>query len=182
VDIGEKNNYYSIREYLCCINNSDKAFSELVEYFEGQEEETIILFFGDHQPSLSNIAGRFYGISDDAPTLEQEAKYVVPYVFWANYDIDCERATSFTSINFLSSWLRDMVDIPETPFNKFVDSLNREVMAINAMGWFDHSGNFHESDYSKPNLSESLKLYNWLQYNMIFDEKNRKTEIYTVPE
>lgn len=182
VDMGEKNNYYSIREYLSCINNSDRAFGELVEYFESQEEETIILFFGDHQPSLSNIAARFYGISDDDPTLKQQGKYIVPYVFWANYDINCERATSLTSINFLSSWLRDMVDIPETSFNKFVDGLNEEVMAINAMGWFDHDYIFYESDYSNPNLSESLELYNWLQYNMLFDDKDKKTEIYTVPE
>ncbi len=182
VDMAEKNGYFGIREYLSAINNSDAAFKELVEYFEKQDEETIIVFFGDHQPSLANIAQKFYGVEDEDPTLLQESKYVVPYVFWANYEIDCERATPFTSINFLSSWLREMVDLPETPFNKFVDCVNRDVMAINAMGWFDHDFNFHESDYSNPNLSDPLKLYSHLQYNMLFDKEEKITELFSLPK
>ncbi len=181
VEIEGMNKYTGIREYLTAINNSDAAFKELIEYFEGVDEETIIVFFGDHQPSLSNIASKFYGVSDDDPTLKQLSKYAVPYVFWANYDIECERATELTSINFLSSWLRDMVDIPETDFNVFVDELNSEVMAINSMGWFDHDGNFHESSYSIPELNDSLRMYNYLQYNMLYDEDNKLTELFTFP-
>lgn len=181
VEIEGKNGYTGIREYLTSINNSDAALKGLIEYFSNVEEETIIVFYGDHQPSLANIASKFYGISDDDPTEKQLAKYAVPYVFWANYDIECERATSLTSINFLSSWLRDMVDIPETDFNKFVDEMNREVMAINSMGWYDHDGNFHESSYSKPELNDSLKLYSFLQYNMLYDESKKLDKLYTVP-
>lgn len=182
VEIEGMNKYTGIREYLTSINNSDAAFKKLIEYFEGVEEDTIIVFYGDHQPSLANIASKFYGVSDDDPTLKQLSKYAVPYVFWANYDIECERATELTSINFLSSWLRDLVDIPETQFNQFVDELNGEVMAINAMGWFDHDGNFHESSYSKPELNEALRLYAHLQYNMLYDEEDKLTEIFSIPQ
>lgn len=182
VEIEGMNKYTGIREYLTSINNSDTAFKGLIEYFENVDEETIIVFYGDHQPSLSNIASKFYGVSDDDPTLKQLSKYAVPYVFWANYDIDCERATELTSINFLSSWLRDMVDIPETELNRFVDEINTEVMAINSMGWFDHDYNFHESSYSAPELNDSLRLFSYLQYNMLFDEENRKTELFALPK
>ncbi|MBR6676682.1 MAG: LTA synthase family protein [Clostridia bacterium] len=190
VQIEGKNNYTGIREYLSSIRRSDAAFQRLVEYFQNVDEETVIVFFGDHQPSLSNIAAKFYGVGDDDPTLKQLSKYVVPYVFWANYDIDIDRkvagtdssvGTTLTSINFLSSWLRDMVDIPETRFNQFVDALNTNVMAMNAMGWFDHSGNFHESGYSTPNLNDPLKLYSYLQYNMLFDNGNRLSHLYALP-
>jgi hypothetical protein len=176
------NKYTGIREYLTSINNSDKALKELIEYFQGVDEETIIVFFGDHQPSLSNIASKFYGLSDDDPTEQQLAKYVVPYFFWANYDIECERATELTSINFLSSFLRDMVDIPETKFNQFVKALNTEVMAINAMGWYDHDGNFHESSYSNPQLNGGLGIYSQLQYNMLYDAKDKLKALYTIPK
>ncbi len=182
VDIEGMSKYTGIREYLTSINNADAAFKEFIEYFEEQDEETIIVFFGDHQPSLSNIASKFYGVSDDDTTLRQLSKYVVPYVFWANYDIECDRATELSSINFLSSYLRELVDIPETELNHFVDKLNEEVMAINAMGWFDHEGNFHESSYSIPDLSPSLELYSYLQYNMLYDEINKKAEIFALPK
>ncbi len=182
VEIEGMNKYTGIREYLTSINNSDKALKELIEYFEGVDEETIIVFFGDHQPSLSNIASKFYGVSDDDPTEKQLSKYVVPYFFWANYDIECERATELTSINFLSSFLRDMVDIPETKFNKFVDALNTNVMAINAMGWYDHEGNFHESSYSNPELNSALEIYSQLQYNMLYDAKDKLKSLFTIPK
>lgn len=182
VEIEGMNKYTGIREYLTSINNSDAAFEKLVNYFKDVDEETIIVFYGDHQPSLGNIASKFYGISDDDPTETQLSKYVVPYVFWANYDIDVERATPLTSINFLSSWLRDLVDVPETEFQRFVDRLNEDVMAINAMGWYDHDGVFHESAYSTPDLNESLKLYSFLQYNMLYDEKNKLPELFSVKE
>ncbi|MBQ4066700.1 MAG: sulfatase-like hydrolase/transferase [Clostridia bacterium] len=182
VDIEGMSKYTGIREYLTAINASDSDFKELIEYFEKEEEETIIVFFGDHQPSLSNIASKFYGVSDDDTTLRQLSKYVVPYVFWANYDIDCERATELSSINFLSSYLRELVEVPETDLNRFVDKLNEEVMAMNAMGWFDHEGNFHESSYSAPSLSPSLELYSYLQYNMLYDDINKKTELFALPK
>lgn len=190
VQIEGMNYYKGVREYLTSIRRSDAAFKRLIEYFQGVDEETIIVFFGDHQPSLSNIAAKFYKINDEDPTLKQLSKYVVPYVFWANYDIDIDRKvsttntdieTTLTSINFLSSWLRDLVDIPETKFNQFVDALNTRVMAISAMGWFDHQGNFYESGYSAPQLNDPLKLYSYLQYNMLFDSVKRLTDIYALP-
>ena len=46
----------------------------------------------------------------------QQAKYAVPYLIWANYDIDCGRAASVTSINYLSSWLLDIVYSDLTDF------------------------------------------------------------------
>ena len=181
VEIEGMNKYTGIREYLTSINNSDTALKGLIEYFEKADEETVIVFFGDHQPSLSNIAAKFYGLEDDDPTLSQQAKYVVPYFIWANYDIDTERETELTSINFLSTYLRDLVDIPETDFQRFVDKMNTEVMAINAMGWFDYDYNFHESSYSIPELNETLKLYSFLQYNMLYEENGKVRSIFEVP-
>jgi phosphoglycerol transferase MdoB-like AlkP superfamily enzyme len=181
VEIEGMNNYTGIREYLTSINNSDTALKGLIEYFEKADEETVIVFFGDHQPSLANIASKFYGVKDDDTTLRQQSKYVVPYFLWANFDIDTERETELTSINFLSTYLRDIVDIPETKLSRFVEEMNSEVMAINAMGWFDYDYNFHESSYSKPDLNEALKLYSFLQYNMLFEEDNKILNIFEVP-
>ena len=40
--------------YLSLIRLSDSAIQNLVSYFEAQEEPTMIVFFGDHQPSLNS--------------------------------------------------------------------------------------------------------------------------------
>lgn len=182
VDITGWENYTGIKEFLSSINNSDKAFEELISYFENADEKTIILFFGDHQPSLSNIAAKFYKVGMDDPVEEQLAQYVVPYVIWANYDIDCDRATPLTSINFLSSWLLDIVDADLTDFNLFVKKANSEIMAVNSMGWYDRSGFFHETNYSKPVLSGTMELYSKLQYNVMYDNKDRLTSVFGISD
>lgn len=180
VNIEGYENYTGIREYLSCIKNSDEALKNLIGYFEAADEETIIVFFGDHQPSLSNIASKFYGLDDYSTVEDQQAKYAVPYLIWANYDIDCDRATSVTSINYLSSWLLDIVDSDLTDFQRFVKKVNTEVPMLNSMGWYDNGGVFHDSTYSAPELSESLKLYSRLQYNAMYDNKERLPDLFGI--
>lgn len=80
-----------LEEYLSLVHLTDEAFEELVDYFSNVQEKTIILMFGDHQPSLSDSV---YALMD--PNLASgnvsneylEEKYQVPYVVWANYDLD----------------------------------------------------------------------------------------------
>lgn len=174
--------YTGVAEFLTSINNSDAALKRLIDYFSHVDDDTIILFYGDHGPSLSSIASRFFDLHDDSPTEKQLAKYVVPYIYWANYDIDCDRATALTSINFLSSWLLDIVGIDGTQFNGFVTDVNSEVMAMNAMGWYDRSGKFHESAYTTPELSESLKIFSYLQYNALFDIDDKLVDVFKLPD
>ncbi len=178
--------YTGVQEYLSSIHNADQAFQSFVEYFESVEEDTLILFYGDHQPSLTNIGALFFNVTDDSSTEEQLAKYVVPYVFWANYDLDAAAGDrlpadrKLTSLNFLSTWLLKILDMDQEPskFLQFVDTINDEVKAINAMGWYDYEGVFHETSYNMPVLTDSLKLYSHLQYNVLYDNKNRAVELF----
>ena len=180
--------YTGVQEYLSSINNADKAFQSLVEYFESVDEDTLILFYGDHQPALNNIGALFFDATDDSSTEEQMAKYVVPYVFWANYDLGeaqerLPESRELTSLNFLPAWLLEILDMEQnsSPFLQYVDRLNEEVMAMSAMGWYDFNRMFHETSYSAPDLTESLKLYSFLQYNALYDNKNRIKDIFEMP-
>ena len=182
--------YTGVQEYLSSINTTDKAFQSLVEYFETVEEDTLILFYGDHQPSLSNIGALFFDVTDDSTTEEELAKYVVPYVFWANFDLDAAAGDrlpddrELTSLNFLSTWLLEILGMEgeTSPFLQFVDTLNEEVMAISAVGWYDYDRVFHETSYNQPNLTDPLKLYSYLQYNVLYDNTHRLTELFDMSQ
>ncbi len=178
--------YTGVQEYLSSIQNADQAFQSLVEYFASVEEDTLILFYGDHQPSLTNIGALFFNVTDDSSTEKQLSKYVVPYVFWANFDLDAAVGDrlpadrNLTSLNFLSSWLLKILDLEQEPsrFLQFVDTINKEVKAINAMGWYDYKGVFHETSYNMPELTDSLRLYSYLQYNVLYDNAHRISGIF----
>ena len=168
-----------LAEYLYCVNHSDTAFRELIDYFEGVEEDTVILFFGDHQPTLSHVSQEYMGISADSTTEERQADYVVPYVFFANFDIDVDKSTKLTSLNFLSSWLLDIADVSWRPVDQFLWDIQDEVVAINSMGWFDKDLKFHETDYNEPKLNDILTHYSHVNYNIIFDENESIEKLYT---
>ncbi|MGN1148370.1 MAG: LTA synthase family protein, partial [Lachnospiraceae bacterium] len=45
----------SLNQYLSLVKRTDEALEELITYFEEQDEDTIIVFFGDHQPADSVV-------------------------------------------------------------------------------------------------------------------------------
>lgn len=171
VDITGYEKYTGIKEYLACIRNSDEALRGLIEYFNSVDEETIVLFFGDHQPSLSNIASKFYKLKDSSTTEQEQIKYYVPYLFSANFDISETKVRDFTSLNFLSSYLLEMCGMEKTPFLKTVAAIRETITALNANGYYDREMVWHDSTYKKPNHTPELALYSKLQYNVMFDKE-----------
>ena len=84
-------NSTALNNYLSLMKLSDEALQELIAYFEGQEEETIIVFFGDHQPTNSVVEPVWKLNGKRNATLTEEElsrRYKVPFIIWANYDIE----------------------------------------------------------------------------------------------
>lgn len=96
-----------LTEYVNGLNKSIVALEELMNYFENYEEDTIIVFFGDHAPPL--LTG-LYG--EDAET-DSPNWYRTPYMIWTNYENDY---TGYGDMNIsgLSAVLIDYLDLPKT--------------------------------------------------------------------
>lgn len=112
----------ALDQYLSLLKVSDQTFAELVEYFENEDEKTIILFFGDHQPSdfVVNPILRLNGVDTSDMTVEEaQLRYQVPYVLWANYDIE-EATGADTDISFLAANLLQSANMQTTPYQKFL--------------------------------------------------------------
>ena len=67
-------------QYLTLANKSDEAFQMLVDYFSEYEEPTIILMFGDHQPSVEQeFLDLIYNVGEDGTSMEEYMrKYEAP--------------------------------------------------------------------------------------------------------
>ncbi len=170
-----------VDEYLSCINNSDAALQYLLSYFEEQDEEVIICFYGDHQPSISYIGTGFFNLTDDSSEAERLAQYVIPYMYWSNKDIDCD-VKEVTSINFLSGYLLELAGMEKTDFLEFVNQLNTEIPVLTASGWLDNDMQFTELSYTSKGLPQQLQLYSSLQYNALFDTENQLTGLFSNEE
>lgn len=169
-----KEDYSEINQYLSLIKLSDSAFEYLVNYFSNVEEKTIILMFGDHQPGFVNSYPEVFGNQSGS---YNEDNYIVPFIIWANYDIE-ETAINDISMNYLSNVLLDYAGLPKSTFIQFLNKLYDKYPVITDNIIIDASGN---AINNSENLNDnSLKLYEFLQYNLLFDEKNRLYNIFEI--
>ncbi|MGM9680019.1 MAG: LTA synthase family protein [Eubacteriales bacterium] len=168
-------NYVSLQEYLSSIRESDAAICELIRYFESADEDTVIVIFGDHQPNMPDyIYPLFFGIGEDTSSEEWQARYTVPYLIWANFEFEDEQS-EITSLNYLSGKMMEIADIEMTDYLEFIASLRKIYPAISAAGYWDNDGVFHSlTGQHAPEGENMLLLYEYLEYNALFDKTENK--------
>lgn len=173
--LNDYDDYFDVEQYLSLIHETDKAIEHLVTYFE----DVVIVFFGDHQPHLNES---FYdAIGSTTDTLdEQQKRYMVPFFIWANYDIE-EKQVDCTSLNYLSSYVYEAAGIALPPYNQFLREMEGVIPSINANGFYSvDDGCYLPIDEANDEALAYLELYEALQYNNIFDKKNRNEALFPV--
>lgn len=172
-------NYPDVNQYLSLIHESDAALEYLISYFEDVDEPVEIVFFGDHQPSLSSgfypyLNGKgLSGLTTD----ELEALYTVPFFIWTNYETE-EETVEITSINFLASLALERAGLTVPPYNQFLLDMMEVVPAINSRGYYSKSaGKYLHLEDATEEEAEWIRDYEILQYNNMFDEKG-KSEVF----
>lgn len=167
--------YTDANQYLSLVHESDKAIQNLITYFEHVDDPVEIVFFGDHQPSLNSA---FYEMMNGKGlsnlTMEElEDLYKVPFFIWTNYD-SSEKTVDITSLDFLSTMALEQAGIALPAYNQFLADMMEEVPAINSRGYYSKSeGTFLHLDDAKGEEAKWINNYNILQYNSMFDRKNR---------
>lgn len=165
---GPKTYLKATEQYLSLVKITDEAFEDLVNYFKGVDDPTIIIMFGDHQPADYAVAAVN---EQDQSTIEgQQEQYKVNYIMWANYDIP-ESEGDITSANYLSIDLLQTAGVPLTPYQTYLTRLKKEVPVITALVSIDKDGLYHERGAS--DIYDRLYAYSVFQYNDIADTKNR---------
>ncbi|MBQ9687091.1 MAG: LTA synthase family protein [Oscillospiraceae bacterium] len=160
--------------YLSCMLASDRALQRLVEYFENTDERVILLIYGDHQPAMpDSFLQELHGKSFD--TLEEQMLlYQIPYLIWANYDIE-EKTPELTSINYLSNLLLETAGLPLPPYNRFLDKAQASIPAINAFCYRTADGQIRALTEADGAEKDILDTYSLLEYNAAFDRRDRNS-------
>ncbi len=166
-------------QYLSLVKKSDDAFKELVEYFEDQDEPTMIVMWGDHMPSVHDeFYEKLYGKDlGDLTTEELQKKYQVPFLIWANYDIE-EKEIDALSANYLSSYVLENADLEMTPYQRYLYDLSKKLPVINAVGYIGDDGIYYSHD-DQSEYTDYIENYRILQYNNLIDYENRYTSFFT---
>lgn len=174
ISIEEKCDDPELKRYLNLIHHSDTALKSLIEYFSKQKDPTVIVFFGDHEPGLSNeVYSKILGKNVEKLSAEENMNlYKTPFLIWANYDIE-EQENANISMNYLSTLMLESTGMKLSPFNQFLLDIHKQIPVLTTNGYFGEDGSYYSlKDESSP-YYESLRKYQILQYNDLFDKKKR---------
>ena len=153
--------------YLSLVYETDRAFGELVEYFEKETEPVVICMFGDHQPKFEaeDFYEDIYRQTEGLTEVDKKRNlYKTPFVIWANYDIE-EAEGLDIGMSYLGVLLQQTAGIGLTPYASFLAAQMEEYPVITVNGYVDSQGNY--SNWS--GSGEEFPDYRMLQYNYLFD-------------
>ncbi len=162
-DFGTSQSAALLDEYLSCIKGSDNDLQALLDELEEFDEPSIVVFFGDHQPSMSRAINDAVFPNEDATSVEHLSRlYETPYFIWANYELDktgtitlANAAASNTSPNYLAAQVLELAGIPLTSYQKAELMLREKLPALNAEGYQDANGVWHAASEAEAASAQS---------------------------
>lgn len=160
----------SLDRYLSLIRETDRALEELIGYFSEQEEDTMIVFFGDHQPADYVVEPLWNALGKNGAELteeEQAKRYEVPFLIWANFEIE-EAQDVEISANYLSGYALRAAGLPLPAYEQYLETLRKEVPVLSEKTLITRDGYAGQPDAYEGDL---LKDYRILQYYLLFDRE-----------
>ena len=174
-DITVSNEEYKddVKLYTYCnlLKKTDDAYKMLISYFEKEEEPTIIVIFGDHQPNIK------MNYDEDVPL----QKYIVPFKIWANYDIG-EEKIDMISPNYLGAKVMQLAGGALTGYQKFILDMYEEVPVLTYNGYIGADGKLYDVEDETSPYYDKLEEYRILQYNNLMDTKNTVKDFFYLGE
>lgn len=142
--------YNIVNNYIEGIGQTDRALKKLFDYFRQEEEPTIIVVFGDHNPWLGqdNSAYKMLNINLDLEEVEGFRNYYeTPYLIWGNQAAkevtgrDLLGEGPSISPNFLMAEVFDYLGWEGNEYMQYISSV-RDRLSVNHYMFFKENGKF----------------------------------------
>jgi len=158
----------ALNQYLSLLHESDKALQTLIQYFDRLDDPTLIVFFGDHQPTDSVVAPIYKLNGESVYSLTEEElrlRYKVPYIIHANFDIEEAQDVPMSS-NYLGIKALETAGIPLSRYQQFLANKYHAFPSVSTLQIQDADGVVYSVDQKE----ELLHDYQILQYYHLFEE------------
>ena len=170
--------YPKTDQYLSLMKRSDQAFQYLVEYFSRIDEPTMIVMFGDHQPSVED---EFYddiaGMPSSEITVQEHLMwYETPFIIWTNYSMPSEDMGRLGAV-YLSSEVLWRANLEMTPYNRFLLAMKEDLPVVHFLGCYDREGTYYywaKAESERCPYQDTVRDYEALVYNHSLDRKKFK--------
>lgn len=163
-----------LNEYLTCIQASDEDLAYFVGELSKLDRPVVLVYFGDHQPSLGNAYNELL-CADDAGALEHAQRpYQTVYTIWANYDVAGHGQAPVvapSAPSSLAAQTLQLVGAPLTDYQKAQLVLAEQMPAVNAFGARSADGTWHALDDETSPVAQESRDYSYMAY-LTFETRN----------
>ena len=170
-----KENTNLIKCYAQGIYDADDALGELYEEIKEIDKDTIVIFYGDHLPFITNDKGenaylvsKYFNTKDDK--LNDLRKYTTKAVIFSNYISNLDKSINYINLNYLSSYVFANLDIKGNEYFKYVNSVRNSLPVFSKSYIFDNNNIIEIKDLEK-GKKESLDNFRNVQYYSFYDNK-----------
>ena len=163
--------YPKAEQYLTLIRMSDEALEYFLGELERVEEPTMVVMFGDHQPSVeTHFFEALYGMNwTDVPDELKVNSFKTPYMIWTNYEREAEDAGDMSAFMLGGEILKAAGAETDGVFAA-AKPLREQYHAVHAMGIIEKDGTFIGSrDKDVFNESDAIRNFHTIQYFEIFE-------------
>lgn len=160
----------SLKSYAQGIYDADKELGRLYDYISSLDEDTIIVFYGDHLPYLESFNYmKYFNTSDEKTNILR--KYNTESLIVANYDIsDLKKENlNYLDADLLSSYILNHMDIEVSDYYRWLYSTRNIIGASNRYITTNQDNNIY---YTNSLSNKQKKLYNLrknIQYRYFHD-------------
>lgn len=182
----DKDSMIALQNYTQGIHDADASLKEIIDYFRNIEQPTVIIFFGDHLPALTEELGAykelgyiddslgdselFHGnegveIADERKFIQSKKIFEVPYLIWSNYQTIPEKGKTL-SANYFGIYSMSKIGLELPPFYNFLLDYSNKIPVNRYFLSIDENGMpFTET----PEVySDYENIYEKVQANMLF--------------
>lgn len=163
-----------LETYTEGLRRSDEALQYLIEQLDNLDRPTLLVFFGDHLPSLGTNKS-FYKengyITNEKTPSERLAMAQTPLLMYANFDMPNDNLGLVSPIHF-SNLIFDYAGLNKSLFYQFLSELYKEIPVLRDELKVDKNGEV-VNDLTKKQ-KEMLEQYKMLQYDLLVGNQYSK--------
>lgn len=167
----------SLNNLATGIVHSDDVLKRLYDDIEALNEPTLVVFFGDHLPSMTDVYIETGFVADFYnQTLEETLKMKeTPLSVWNNYGKDIEQVGS-VSTSFLGPKILKWAEIKSPLYYNLLTTMSEGLPGYTLEVKMDQEGRLSTE---VPPLHEQLvNKYNLIQYDMMFGNRYSENELF----
>ncbi|MDZ4602875.1 sulfatase-like hydrolase/transferase [Bacillus cereus] len=163
-----------LETYTEGLRRSDEALQYLIEQLDNFDRPTLLVFFGDHLPSLGTNKS-FYKengyITNEKTPNERLAMAQTPLLMYANFDMPNDNLGLVSLIHF-SNLIFDYAGLNKSLFYQFLSEFYKEIPVLRDELKVDKNGEVI-NDLTKKQ-KEMLEQYKMLQYDLLVGNQYSK--------